>query len=410
MFRFLLPLVGMSILFPVISQGAEWSLTGNVNQSLSYDDNVLMRVNPQGSFMYRVIPTLTFQHQTDVSEIHARALYGTQVYTDLEGFDQDIQNYGLGGKYKTENFDWGLNSNFSITPTRNTAVQNSGIFNNNSNSNTWSVSPFISYKIDELNSLTLTPSYSETTYTSSNSTTTNPSIVNSNFRNNNTFNVNLAWQRLWTERYSSGLSLFYSRFDSQQQQGVNGGTAFASNFDSVGINFSNSYLWSEKWKLIGNIGTRHTESKNGTTTNSSFGFLMDAGVNYTGEKFTSGLHFNRSLVPSSIGQLQEQTSVGLNFNYQFIERLSGSFNANYQESSFVTSGTSSTRKNIVIQPSLTWQMSPEWTLGGSYRYRLQDGLFTNNNNPNAVDPNAVAESNLFMLTINYNWQGLRISR
>ncbi len=405
--RLLLPIpIGLCLFLPVHSQGAEWSLKGSVDQNLSYDDNVFMQVNPQRSFKYMIIPVLTFQHKTDVSEVNANASYGTQLYTDIEGFDQDIQNYGLRGLYKTERFDWGLTSSFSVTPTRNTAVQNSGVFNNKSESNTWSVSPSVSYKLNDIDSIILSPSYSETTFTASGSATANPGAFNNNFNNYSAANVNLAWQRLWSERYISAVGLFYSRYDSQPPVNAQGGAAaLPTSFDSVGINFSNTYLWSDNWKLIGTIGGRHTESTTGSTSGSSLGYLADASVNYTGEQLTSGLHFNRSLTPSNLGRLQEQTSVDLNFNYQILERLSTLFTASYQESTFVNSVDSSTRKNLVFQPSINWRIAPEWSLGGSYRYRLQDGLISNNNIINGE-----ADSNLFMVTINYNWQGLRLSR
>jgi hypothetical protein len=420
----ILPLAGLSLLLPGFSRGAEWSLKGIVDQTLSYDDNVLMQVNPQGSFKYMIIPVVTFQHKTNVSEIYANALYGTQIFTDIEGLDQDIQNYGLGGLYKTERFDWGLSSSFSITPSRNTAVQNSGVFNNNSDSTTWSVSPSVGYKIDAVNSLILSSSYSETTFSSSNSTPSNPSVVNSGFSNNNTINVNLGWERLWTDRYKSAVSLFYNNFESQQPPPNNGNSVAPSSFDTVGINFSNDYAWSKNLNLMATVGGRHTESSNSaggsgsSGNNSSIGFLADVGANYTGKQFSAGLHFNRSLTPSNLGQLQEQTGVDLNFNYRILENLSASFTASYQESSFVNSSASvnstdsstSTRKNIVFQPSINWQMAPEWSLGGSYRYRFQDGLVDTTTTTNTEVINGQADSNLFMVFVNYNWQGLKISR
>lgn len=389
------------MLSPGLSQAAEWSLAGKVKQSLGYDDNVRMREDAQGSFEYKIIPELTFLHKTDVSEIQANASYGTQIYTEIPQFNQDIQRYGLGGLYKTERFDWGLSTGFTVTPSRNTALQDSSFngFNTNSSKQTWSVSPSLSYKIDELNSLVLTPAYSETTFTD-----TSSGDDSSTFRNNNSTNVNLAWQRLWTERYSSVVSFFYSNFDSQR--GNNQGSATQTTNDSVGINFSNTYAWSENWELMGTVGARHAETSNSGVSSSSFGFLANIGVNYTGESFSSGINFRRSLVPSNQGQLQEQTSLGLDFNYNIVERLTANLAAGFQQSTQVNSIDQRTRENITIEPSINWQITPEWTFIGSYRYRTrsQDG------GQDSASSNTTADSNLFMLTINYNWQGLSISR
>jgi hypothetical protein len=405
-----LPIVGLSLLSPGLSQGAEWSLKGSLDQSLSYNDNVFMRSdNPQASFQYRILPVLTFQHKTDVSEIHANALYGTQIYTDIENLDQKIQNYGLGGLYKTQMVDWGLSANLSLVPTRNTGYTNGGVFNTNSETTTWSVSPTASYKFDEINSLVLTPTYSETTFTRSGSTTNQG--LNNNFSNNTSVNVNLAWQRLWTDRYTSSVNLTYSNFNTQQQVTNSGSTRpISSSFDTVGINFSNTYLWTENWNFMGTVGVRHTESNIGTVSSSSFGFLANVGVNYTGESFSSGIHLSRSLTPSNQGQLQEQTSVGLNFSYHIIERLSANFTTDFQQSTLVNNTANQTRENISVYPSLRWMLAPDWTLIGSYRYSTQKGAGnTAVNNGNSAF-NGVADSNVFMLSVNYNWHGLELSR
>ena len=400
MMRSFLALIGgLSLLLPNLSQSAEWSLKGSLDQSLGYDTNVRMQPEAQGSFKYMIVPVLTFLRRTDVTEIQADASYGTQVYTDIPQFNQDIQHYGLRGLYKTEKLDWGISSSYSITPSRNNAVQDSGNFNSNATSDTWSVSPSATYKIDEINSLSLTPSYSETSFTNAS--------ASDNFRNRSNTNVNLGWQRLWTERYSSTVSLFYSNSESQQ-----GSTIAQSDFafDSVGINLSNAYTWSEKWKFEGTIGGRHTDSKSNGISSSSIGFLANINLDYTDENYSSGIYFNRSLTPSNQGNLQELTSVGLNFNYKIADRLSAGFNMSYQDSTQINSNTQTSdqnaRENITVQPSINWQLSPDCALTGSYRYRSQ-----NRSQNNAVNsPNTDVESNLFMLSINYNWQGLSISR
>lgn len=413
--RILLPIVSLCILFPSVLQAAEWSLKGSLDQSLGYDDNVRMLSKDslfpgsRGSFKYRIIPVLTFLHKTEVSEIQADASYGTQIYTDIPQFDQDIQNYSLSGLYKTARFDWGLSTNLSVTPARNTAALNSGDFNTNSDRTSWSVSPSVSYKIDELNSIILSPSYSETSFTSSGSSPTN----STNFRNNTSTNIGLAWQRLWNERYTSNVNFFYSNFSSPRTTAIG-----ESTFDSVGINFSNTYVWSQNWNIDGTVGARHTQSTIGTVSNGSFGFLANVGINYTGESFSSGISFNRSLTPSNQGQLQEQTGASLHFRYKIAERLSAGLTTSYTQSTSVNEpglvngiNQLSTRKreNIVVEPSVSWSLSPDWTLAGSYRYRTQQGGLTGEDNI-TNDVNGVAESNLFILSINYNWQGLKLSR
>ncbi len=396
------------LLSPKMVFSAEWSVKGGVDQSFSYDDNVRMQrqdQNPQGSFKYMIVPGLTFAYKTDVSEIYAKANYGTQIYTDFPQFDQDIQHYNVGGHYNTERITWGLNSSYSVTPARNLASDNSGVFNTNSDRTNWSISPSASYKIDALNSLTLTPTYSETSFSSSNSSNQDAELQtnNSSFRNNTSIGFSADWQRMWTERYSTNTNFFFSNFETSR---LIDGQSFDTSFDSIGLNFSNTYLWSQNWRLTGAVGIRHTDSTLPDGSTSSFGFLTNSGIIYTGENFTSGLNFSRSLMPSNQGQLQEQTRVGLNFRYKIDERLSASLNTSYLDSSSVNEANldlggqtiSRQRENILIQPSVHWLLSRDVSLTGSYRYRNQK------TNQGEFD------SNLFMLSVDYNWQGFNYSK
>lgn len=390
-----LVMAGLLLLGSNVAYAAEWSVKGNVAQSLGYDDNVRMSpTNSQGSFEYKIIPTIRFQHKTESTEVTGNASYGTQVYTDIPALDQDIQKYGVKGLYKTERIDWGMGFDYSVLPTRNTANDDSGDFNTVSSNTTWALNPSLRYKLSEIDSLVFTPSYRETTF---------QSTTASNFRNSETKSVSMAWQRQWTELYSSSLSAFYSNFESERGSVTQ--EPAPSTFNSTGINFSNSYTWTESWQLTGAVGVRYTESNNpqqGINT-SSFGFLANAGVNYNAENYTTALTFSRGLIPSNFGQLQEQTGVNWHFTYRIDERLTTSLDTGYQNSTLVNEDSSIKRDNLLVQPAVNWMLTPDWKLTGSYRFRTQDI----NRSANAV---TTSDSNMFMLSINYNWPGLNLSR
>jgi OMPG-porin 1 family len=390
-----LVITGLLLLSSNISYAAEWSVKGNVAQSFGYDDNVRMSPTaPQGSFEYKIIPTIRFQHRTESTEVIGNASYGTQLYTDIPELDQDIQKYGVKGLYKTERIDWGMGFDYSVLPTRNNANEESGDFATVSSNTTWALNPLISYKLSEIDSLVFTPSYRETTF---------QNTTASSFRNSDTKSVNLAWQRQWTELYSSSLSAFYTNFESERGSDSQG--LIPSTFNSTGINFSNSYTWIDNWRLTGGIGVRHTESNNpqqGTNT-SSFGFLANAGINYNAESYVTALTFSRSLIPSNFGQLQEQTGVNWHFTYRIDERLTTSLDTGYQNSTLVNEDSSIERDNLLVQPAVNWMVTPDWKLTGSYRFRTQDL----SRSANSV---TTSDSNMFMLSINYNWPGFNLSR
>jgi hypothetical protein len=376
--------VSFSLCCSPAAYAALWTVDFTLKQDLAYDDNVRMSQVPQGSLEYKLIPTLNFTHKTENSQIQANASYGIQRYPNIKGFDRSLQNYAIQGNYSTERSLWGLSANLNIAPNRNTAIQDSGNFTSNSNRTSQSITPFVSYRITELDNVKISLNDTKTTY----STT--------DFSNSQTQNVDLNWQRQWTERYSSSISTSYSNYQFGGQ----------TTSDSYNINLSMDYLFSEKLTLSGTVGGRFTQSENQfalqTVNSQSTGLLFNTAISYKDQNLSSVLALSRSLMPSSLGQLQEQSTLNLNLTYHITERLSAGLSTSYQQSILLDNSSQLTRENIVIQPSIHWKVSSDWTLSGSYRYR--------NQSVNSSMQDISADSNLFMLSINYNWQGLNFSR
>ena len=153
-------------------------------------------------------------------------------------------------------------------------------------------------------------------------------------------------------------------------------------------------------RLTDSVSSQQTALGDFTTENQSEGFLSDTGFTYNGESLTASFNLNRSLTPSGSGQLNEQSRVSLDIGYKVTERLSVALSSSYQTSESASSNESNKRTNIIFQPSVSWKMTPDLVLSGNYRYRQQD----ESNEDKAID------SNTFMVTLNYNWQGLSLAR
>ncbi|MGJ0491432.1 hypothetical protein [Methylobacter sp.] len=390
---------------------AEWSVNANVNQSLSYNDNVRMLLrDPQGSVIYELTPTISFARKTEAWDIAGDASYGLQHYTDLEAFDNNPQNYGLSTTYRTERSNTGLSARYSIAPSQNFAEQDTGNFASNANRESYMVTPTYSYRFTELDSLISSATYSKSTY-SRNSFDDNGTGFNT-FSDNENKAINIGWQRQWSELFMQSISVFYSNYESTGQ--IN------SSSDSYGINLSSNYQLSEKWQFSGTIGGRITDTSTetviipglltATDQNTSEGFLTDIGVHYKEENLSSNFGLSRSLIPSGQGQLTEQTRVSLDFSYQITERLSSGLMTSYQETDSVSGsndGLGLSRTNIRVSPNVNWKLTEDWLLSASYAYRQQEKP----DSAAIVNSRAgTAESNIFMLSINYNWPGLSISR
>ena len=381
----------LSLVFLPLAKAAEWKIDAAVKQNISFDDNVRMRENAKGSFIYHLIPSVNFSYKTEVSAIEANIDYGIQRYSSIKELNKDSQRYNLKGYYLTQKSYWGLNLFLGIEPTRNSAEQDSGDFSSDAERIMQSIAPLFSYNLTEIDTLTLSSSYSEISYSTNKF---------SNYKNSN---INFAWEHQWTMRYSNSLSVFYSSFDSIS---LNDNLTQKTSNKSYGINLSSSYWWSENLQILSTWGIRMTASEN-TSANDflkekSFGFLSDTVIKYKGENYLLTFNLNRSLAPSSRGQLNEQNKIGLNLNYEISERLSTRIQGNYQTSESASSNAdeTKTRKNLSLQSSLNWKMARDWSVSASYRYQQQDR--------DAGTPKVA--SNSFILSINYNWQGLSVAR
>ncbi len=472
------------ILFPFIGtfsvKAAEWSVGANVNQNISYDDNVKMRENDKkDSLIYKVSPSVEFAHKTDISEISLNANYGFEhFFSNISDQDSTLdknrhsQIYGFKGRYAmTERLDWGLSSDFSIAPSRDIANQESGIFDTDSDRTAFSILPSVTYQLTEQDSLELFAGYTDTSYsdidvpkspelnTGSNieineivSRSIPPSGGGSNAlvisdsdseRWNNWLsgslqdgilsdfeskNIGLKWSRSWSERLNGSLRFSYSTYESERitpeikdvkifvgEDNVESKfntTSFSGNTeliesDTYDVTVSSSYMLFENWEVYGEVGGRYTltETKNNITPDEDgddFGFLFDVGTVYTGENLSADFSIGQEETPSPRGDKEERLSVDLDLNYSITERLSTALVSRYQRSKRKGSSEDSERTNINIQPSLTWMLSPDWAVSTSYRFQYQKRPIAG-----LVEK---AYSNLYMISLNYRWQGLSISR
>lgn len=368
--------------FSRLSFASQWTVDAKIHQQLGYNDNVRMSKTPQGSLHYTLTPVVNFSHKTTNSVIDASASYGIQRYSSIKTLNRSLQNYHFDAKYLTDLTVWEVAASMSIAPSLNTASMYSGNFSSNAERTTQSVSPSLSYKLNELDSLKLHANYSQTSYSGN------------DFNNNQSYSVNLDWQRAWSERFSNHISISYAAFSSDIQQS-----------STYNLNLGLNFMLSEQWSVKSTVGGRLTNSESVASKNQSEGFLVNATLDYSGEKLSSQLGVNRSLLPSSQGQLQEQDSLNFTLNYPLSQKLSTSFSANYQRTNITSfSNQSTSREYLTLQPALNWQIDSDWTVSASYQYRTQNSSTGQNTDVSSGFSNSV------MLTINYNWQGFSLSR
>jgi len=384
MYQSLLFLLASGLLMSAV-QAAEWAITANVDPSTEYDDNVFMSEEEQDSVHFSVSPTVVVSHALENAETSVSLGYKIDRYTSLSDLDTDNPFARFDTTYQTERSQWGLAASYVESPSRTDAANDTGDFTTQSIITTKTVSPSYRYQLSERDNISVSASYSERKY----STT--------DFGDNETKSLTTAWQRQYTERLSGGISATVSNYQSES-------LTSSSENDNYNLSLTATYQWSETWQINGRVGARYLKSEQTNSlgvkeSNSSAGSSFNFTASRQGEIDSLTIGVSRELSPSSSGDVNEQTGLNITWSRDLSETLTANISGRYQETTSADDDGNDKRENINFSPSLRWQLERNMGLNLSYNYRQQK-----RSDQDDVDSNAL------MLTLNYDWDGLRASR
>jgi len=376
---------GSAALFNV--HAAEWSLSGSLNPSLEYDDNIFMREsNKLGDYHATMSPTLKAAYETEDTEAALSAGYIMDRYEISRHLDNDDPFFNLNTAYKTERARWGLGLSYTERSTRSDAADDTGDFETNSTSTTKSISPSFSYRLTERDSVSLSTSYSEKTYSTM------------DFSGSKNRSLSTQWQHQYSERFNGGISLSANNNKSA-------GLFDSTDDDTYNLSLTSAYNLSEIWTINGSVGLRQLDSQQTdafgvTTETTDTGSSLNFNVSYQTDVDQANLSLSRSISPSSTGDVNEQDKISMAWSRPLSETLTASISGSFQTTRSALDSGSDERENINLSPSINWSYSPDSTLSLSYNYRQQKESVLNTN----------VSSHAIMLTFNYNWHGINVSR
>ena len=377
----------IGILSAPILEAAEWSLSGTVDPSLEYDDNIFMRNTKKlGDYHATMRPTLKVMHQLEHTETSLSTGYVIDRYDALSELDTENPFVSLSTQYNTQRSQWGLDINYTENTSRSDAADDTGDFETNSISTTESISPSFSYQLTEKDSLSVNARYTEREY----STT--------DFSNSKNRQLSANWQHQFTERFNGGVSFSVNNNKSKSL------TSFTDD-DTYNFSVTTSYDLSEIWAINGSVGVRELSSERTgdfgvVNSNTSTGSSLDLTISYKKNQDTASISLSQSVSPSNSGDVNEQEKIRASWSRDLTENISATIIASFQTTESAIDDGNDKRENISVSPSINWMFSPEATLGLSYNYRQQK--------ESEADTDAV--SNALMFTLNYNWDGFRVSR
>ena len=395
---------------------AEWTLKGSLGQQLQYNDNIALSTIRKASVVgYLLTPTLQAIRKTGALNIGFVGQGDIRRYDDSR-WDCNNYNLGLNNAYQTKRSVFSVTGGYAVSCSYSQQIQDTGLLVPNSQSENYQLTPSWTWQWTTRDQLILNTSYSKTSFTNSQGSVV--SNTGLGFSGNDTYTVNLGGNHLWSRRISLNGKLNYSNV---QYTGTN-----ASTQNLFGFQLGANYLINRFWTVSaggGPLWVDTQQSSNGASSGQnaslSLGNVANINLSYKDKLSQFSTGYSNSVNPSAIGQTLQNHSVFASYSYQLAKHVILNFSSNFTLSKSI--GDQST-DNLTSQfdrsyfsgtGGITWELAENWKLIGSYVYSWQDYQQDQNvQNLNAVTNFNVgtSDSNLVMLSLNYSWDGIRISR
>lgn len=366
---------------------AQWSLSGSVDPSLEYDDNIFMRdTNKIGDYHSRMSPTLSAAYNLENMNVSFNTGYVVDRYDESSELNTENPFWRFNTQYQTQRSSWGLGVSYQERTSRSLAADNTGDFETNSINTSETIAPSFSYQLTERDVLGVRGSYVKQ----------ESSTVD--FSDSKSRSLTTSWTHKFTERLNGGVALTVSNNKST-------GLASSSDDDTYNLSLTSQYEMSEIWSINGSVGIRQLDSEqkdaaNVTSNGSTTGSSLNVNVSYKKDVDTASIGVSRSISPSIDGGVNEIDKFSINWSRDLSDVLSTSIRASIQQTSSARVNSSDKRENISVSPAINLKLSPDASIALTYRYRQQKESV----NDTRVSSNAV------MLTFNYNWDGFSVSR
>lgn len=389
----------------------QFKISGALDQGIEYDDNIGLRAAKTPAFGYLLRPKFNAEWSTAVMEMGINGSGDIRRYDD-KSWDCDNFNLGADQRYLTRRHVFSLTGSYAQNCSYSQQSNDTGILIPNNQSESYNLAPNWSWQMTRRDRLSLSPSYAQTSY--SNIGTGQNGETSVNLRNNKSYGLNVSETHEWSRRFSSNTGLFFSHSEFSSSGATSNQSASSQNV--FGGQIGGQYAISRKWSINAGGGGRWVQSPGtsagGASGNLLFGETYNVAINYKGRFDTYSFTFSRSVSPSAFGQIQDVTSLGMNYGYEISRELSFALNGNYSENQSVgQSQTQLGQKRSFYNASaeLAWKFAREWRLTASYRYRMQEYASVGGVQTNSLLA-GVRDSNAIMLHLNYNWDGMRASR
>lgn len=382
--KLLLPVVSAMAIMPwPTAMAAEYSLTPSVNGQMIFDDNVLLTESPTFSRIDEINPSLQAKRQTETSTLAVTLGANIQRYSALENLDDENPYINFNANKSLERIEYAVTGSYREDLTRNDAAQDSGIFASQARVVSRQISPSVLYKLTERDSLKASVTLDDRRYSTN------------QFSDNESQSYLAAWQHEVSERLTAGVSVSHVDYESfndfEQSESSGQSASLVAKYDIT-----------ETLQVTASAGRRKqtTDTFTGQQEDSqtSYGAVYDVSVSQLYQRSELTVAAARGLTPSSLGGVDEQDSVNINWTYALSERLQFIFLAAYIKSTPTNTLNGQSREYREFGPTLSYALTEATSVSLGYQYRQQE------------QSNSDAKSNAVMLGITHQWDNNKWSR
>jgi predicted porin len=274
----------------------------------------------------------------------------------------DDQLLRLASTYSTERSIWALDAELDRDSTRTSELTDTGNFDDISRRFRYSILPSWTAIITPRNRLRLNAGYTDVSYDTS--TLSDYTYVTGG----------ATWLHEYTEKTELNLRLTGGHYEANDTN---------SESDVIAFLVGATHSFSPKLKISGSIGPSYLSTESPTQSEDSVGLQFAGSAEYLLNERTSFLgSIERAISPSGGGAPIERDTIKFSGKHQFHPRWSLLFTATYIHNDESTSSGQDGRDYVSIEPTARYQLSQNFDLSASYRYRRQeigDGLEAHSN-------------------------------
>lgn len=356
-------LISWGIMAWPYSTAADWRPKASLQQQVGYEDNMRLDVHSGESvFTYRLLPALEAARKTGQSDLIFKADGDIRRNNDSR-WDCDNFNIASEDAYRNGRAELGLTGSYTHGCAYLQQLLDIGIIRPRLDYRTLKLSPNWNWQWTPRDKLTAAASYSRMNYQN------NAFDPGTRFTGNETWLFNIAERHQWSPRLSLDGQIFFRdiHYDSQD----------IPNQTVYGVQLGGQYQVSRMLKLTLEAGPVrvYTHAGEGISAYSRWGYVVNVGGIYEGEREALSAGYSNAINPSALGEVLQYHTLYARYRYRLKPALILEVDTRYNRMESLAGNalfSGFERDYVTASLGVEWLIHRDWTIGLNYGYRFQE--------------------------------------